>query len=166
MKKLFVIFFLLIAVSGWCVGSSTQTLAEVSNYPKLFAHTNAVADTTIQAERPATYTTVVVDSHSGYDGIATYTVKVPGYYDADIVDHGNPSADTYLGLYIYVNGSRVSTHYGSLANGSIGIVHGFLRSYYLNSGDTVSASFVGGTSGISRYAPWARASFISIRRIP
>ena len=78
LKKLFVLLFLLVAVQGWCVGSSTQTLAEVSNYPKFLVGSNV--SQVKAAGVCASFSAVTYDTHAGWDGVSTYTVRVEGWY--------------------------------------------------------------------------------------
>lgn len=164
MKKLFVLFFLLVSAAGWCVGSSTQTLAEVSNYPKLEVM-SALDNRLTTGYTAATYTTIVTYSPAtGYDGLGSYTIQVPGYYDIIagfqiyMATSGNATAR------IMIDGSPIRYCRGSSGadlNLSMGIK---VSSMYLTTGQVVSVQILAMNDSLLRGD--ISSNYFSVHRVP
>lgn len=168
MKKLFVLFLLFVALTqaGWCVGDSTQTLAEVSNYPKFFAYA-AVSNSF--ATGLATFTTVLYDTHGGYDGNATYTIPIAGWYDLSANNQLYKTSGGYAYCFFKKNGAVLIATMNTVSVWATGAndarVH--FPAVYLVAGDKITvyiesdatASNISGVSG-------AIQNFFCVKRIP
>jgi hypothetical protein len=103
MKKLLIAFLLLASVCG----AQTLTVPDLtSQMPKFFAY--STANNPIGTIKAASYTAVVYDTHSGFDGVATYTIPVAGYYRVIMHNSATFGGAGQFISYLYKNGSSIA----------------------------------------------------------
>jgi hypothetical protein len=133
-------FTFTVPIVGW--GSSVVMSDSADSRVVAFtADTNSAVNVTASLTA-MTFATVKTDTHGGWNGSTTYTVKVPGFYDilaTTYVQPGTSSASTAFAA-IQRNGSTISGPNAGAALGVNGQIYPLMASAIgikLNSGDTI-----------------------------
>lgn len=109
-----------------------------------------------------------VDTHGGWNGSTTYTVKVPGYYEsnAQLEITGTYSLGNEVGVRFLINGATSWGNGAVTAPGAVNRMMPSTRSFarWFNAGDTIIVqSYFGGSGG--SWTTNFTASYWAIRKV-
>jgi hypothetical protein len=104
MKKLLIAFLLLASVCG----AQTLSVPNLStSMPKFMAYANA--NNPAGSAIAASYSAVVYDTNSGFDGVSTYTIPLAGYYRVTVHNSlYSGGAGGYGGATLVKNGTTLA----------------------------------------------------------
>jgi hypothetical protein len=130
MKKLLIAFLLLASVCG----AQTLTVPNiVANSPVLAVR--QAADVLNYGNRAVSFDSVDIDTRSGWDGTATYTFPISGYYQISYVITLNPGSN-YCTIYIYKNGVNTQPCFDTYTGGTFSVASTYVGSFV--AGDQIS----------------------------